>query len=237
MHRIRKTVAIASLAALAITMLAAPASALPSKGTIGVVNGIPGQRVDICINGKEIRSNVKYGGRVHRTMLEGTKVVKVYKANPRTCKGVKLAKKVIGLGGGGDLTIVFNKQAPRVVVFDNAGLGFIPPGGTPLPTAPFAWRHAADLGRVQFKYTLADPEQLITPAVAPVWIEGDQFATDVDPGTGMRLRATRPGKAWTIAKSPFLTLEAGRRYEWYLLGTTAKNAKFIVWGRPVSGPA
>ena len=50
--------------ALMVTAIGAPASAALGKGTIGIVNGIPGQRVDICIKGKEIRSRVPYGGRV-----------------------------------------------------------------------------------------------------------------------------------------------------------------------------
>lgn len=237
MHKVRKVMVVASLAALAVTAFAAPAAAIPGKGTIGVVNGIPGQRVDICINGKEIRSRVKYGGRTFKTMFEGTKTVKVQKADPRTCRGVKLAKKTIALGPGDDLTIVVNKQWPRVVMFDNAGLGMIPPDGPDDSLGYVAWRHAADLGDVTFKYVQALPEFPSFPAPAdPVWTEGDEFKGTWNVGWAAQLRATRPNKSWTIAKSPLVTIEAGRRYEWYLLGTTVKNAKFIVWSRAVSQP-
>ncbi len=98
MHKLRRTIVVASLTAMAISALAAPSSALVGKGTIGVVNGIPGQRVDICINGKEIRGNVDYGGRTSKTINSGIKSIKVYKADPRKCKGVKVAQTVIDLG-------------------------------------------------------------------------------------------------------------------------------------------
>jgi len=184
----------------------------------------------------KIRSNVKYGGRTFKTMWEGTKTLKVFKADPRKCKGVKLIKKTIALGAGDDLTIVVNKRFPRVAMFDNTGLGTIPPDGTPFSYAPFVWRHAADLAAVAFRYVFANPEFPAGPSIVPVWVEGNQLTSPTTPGTQYRLRATRPDKDWTIAKSPFIGLEASRRYEWYLLGTTVKNAKFIVWSRAVSQP-
>lgn len=238
MHPYRKAMVVTTLAALAATALAAPSAAIVGRGTIGVVNGIPGQRVDICIDNQEIRGNVRYGGRVVRTMFEGSKTVKVFKADPRPCKGVKLAQKVIDLTNLQDLTVVVNKQAPKVVVFDNTDLGAIGIPGTPYPGGFIAWRHAADLGDVSMKYLYAEPEKPIGPAPAadPVWREGDQIMEDVGEGTGLRLRATRPDADVTIAQSQFVTIEASRRYEWYLLGTKPKNAKFVVWSREVSQP-
>ncbi len=234
MHKVRKVIVVASLAALAVTAFAAPASAIIGKGTIGVVNGVPGQRVDICINGKEIRSNVKYGGRTFKTMWEGTKTLKVFKADPRKCKGVKLVKKTIALGAGHDFTVVVNKQFPRAVMFDSTGLGAIPPDGPPLPSAAFAWRHAADLGAVNMFFQQPAP---IGPSANPVWSEGDQFViASWAPGFGMQIFATRPEHLKILAKSPAPFFEAGRRYEYYLLGSKGKNAKIIVWSRAISQP-
>ena len=241
MHRIRKSIVAASLTALAVSALAAPSSAIVGTGTIGVVNGIPGQRVDICINGKEVRSSVKYGGRTYKTMNSGIKSIKIFKADPRKCKGVKVAQKAFDLGAFADWTLVVNKQSPKWVEFDNAGLGVIGSGGVAYPgVALFAWRHAADLGDVTFKYQQLNPENPIGPAPAvtdPVWVEGDDFRiNDYSVGFGFSLRAMRPDKQKTIAKSAMVILQESRRYEWYLLGTKPKNAKFIVWERPVSQP-
>ncbi len=237
MHKLRRTIVVASLTAMAISALAAPSSALVGKGTIGVVNGIPGQRVDICINGKEIRGNVDYGGRTSKTINSGIKSIKVYKADPRKCKGVKVAQTVIDLGALADWTLVVNKQAPKVVKFDNVGMGTIPPDGLPLPIAYFMWRHAADLGAVNFHYRawMATPETPVGPAANPLWQEGNQIGSASGPGSIWQLRITRPDQAKTLAIKK-VTFKESRRYEWYLLGTTAKNAKLVVWERRISQP-
>ena len=39
----------------------ATAAAGPSGGTIWVAHGIPGVKVDVCVDGAEARSNFKYG--------------------------------------------------------------------------------------------------------------------------------------------------------------------------------
>ena len=213
--------------------IGAPASAALGKGTIGIVNGIPGQRVDICIKGKEIKSRVAYGGRAFRTLTEGSKLIKIFKPDPRKCKGVKLAQKRIELAAGDDWTIVINRHSPKFIMFDNTGLGTIPPDGPDFVVAFSARRHAAELGAVNF---LLGVEAPIGPAFHPVWHQGDQALNAVGGGASYRLRATRPDKTKTLAKSNFVELKASRRYEWYLLGTKAKNAKFIVWSRAISLP-
>ena len=220
--------------ALAVTALGAPASATHGKGTIGIVNGIPGQRVDLCINGKEIKSRAPYGGRAFRSLPVGDKLVKIFKADPRKCKGKKLGQKAIELTDDADWTIVINKKFPKFVMFDNAGLGMIPPDGPDFPKVSFAFRHAADLGKVNF---FIATEGAFAPATHPIWREGDSASSDgSSPGLRVRLRATRPHKAKTLAQTKFIEFEAGRRYEMYLLGTAAKNAKIINWSRAVSLP-
>jgi len=86
MHTFRKAVLAASLTALALSALAVPAAAaVPTAGTLGIVNGIPGTRIDICVNGREIRSHVPYGGKVSRFTSIGFKTIKIFKKDPRTC--------------------------------------------------------------------------------------------------------------------------------------------------------
>ena len=238
MHSLRKLILVVSLTALAVTALAVPASAASTKGVIGVVNGIPGVRVDICVNGNEIRSNVKYGGRTFKVMFPNSKTIKVRRAGPGKCKGAQLGQKTIALAAGDDFTVVFNKIAPKAVVFDNAGLGMIPPDGPPIVGASIVtWRHAADLGAATFKVVVGNPEIPIAPAVDPVWVEGDELATALATGTLLLVRATRPDKNATIAKTPLITFGEGRRYEYYLLGRKVKNAKLIIWNRAISNVA
>lgn len=156
------------MATLAITALGAPAAAAET-GSVAIVNGIPGGKVDICLGSQEIRSGLPYGGRVFRSPAAGSRVLKVYRADPRTCKGTLLAKKGFTLVAGGDLTLVATVKAPKVVIFDNAGLGTVVPSGADV-YAPWAWRHAADIGKVNFRfhvssvsgYHLIQPEPYIS---------------------------------------------------------------------------
>ena len=233
------------VSALAITALG-PAAASHGKGVIAVVNGIPGVKVDICINGKEIRSRLSYGGKVFRTMHPGKKVLKVFKTDRRKCRGVKLAKKSFRLAAVGpgfptkaDLTLVVTRKSPKVLVFDNRGQGLLPPDGPASPNWYFAWRHAADLGGVNvFRRVLtASPEAPVGTAVNKVWLKGEVLSAgqgDIPGGLGFILRATRPESASTLAKSAAVMFDIGRRYEWYLLGTRASNAKWLVFSRAIA---
>jgi len=242
MRRLRTLVMAGVVSALAITALGAPAAATHGKGTIAVVNGIPGQKVDICINGKEIKSRVRYGGKVFKTMNAGRKVLKVFKKDPRKCKGVKLSRKAFTLvandtaSAKADLTLVVTKKAPKIIIFDNIGLGRVPPTGLYYKPVYLAWRHAADIGGVNIYSSLAlhFPENPVEPAVNAIWRKGDQRTLNHSPDYSFQLRATWPGKTRTIARSSRdVIMEAGRRYEWYLVGTTARNAKFVVFSRAV----
>jgi hypothetical protein len=228
---------------LALAALAAPVAAgVSATGTLAIVNGIPGGKVDICLKGEEIRSGLGYGGKVFRIQDPGDTVLKVYRADRRTCRGTLLAKGAFTLATQGDLTLVATAKAPKVVIFDNAGLGLIPPKGSPSAYAPWAWRHAADLGKVNIwfqasfyggSYQRIQPE----PYTSDVWRKGDQEISDTASAvTDYRLKATRPGKTKALATSKTIPLVTSRRFEWYLLGTTTANAKFVVFSRIISAP-
>ena len=240
MHKVRTLIVSATLTALAATAIALPAAAAPGKGTIGLINGAPGTgRVDLCINGKEIRGRTKYGGRAYRVMTPGNKTIKVFKADPRKCKGKLLGKKTIALVAGDDFTIVWTRKSPKFTTFSNT-LGDIPAApGDPYAVDFMFWRHAADLGNASIKYQYAEPPSAVFPAIAPsvdpVWVKGDQFGPQQagGPGYEWRLRATRPDKSYAFAKTPWIVTEASRRIEMILLGDKPKNAKFIVWIRTV----
>ncbi len=238
MYKLRSFVAACALLAIVAAATAAPAMAAPGKGTIGIVNGKPGGRVDICINGHEIRSNAKYGGRKYRILNPGDKVIKIFKADRRKCRGHLLGKRTIPLAAGDDLTIVFTKRFPKFTVFAN-GFGDIPATpGDPYPVPYLYWRHAADLGNTSFKfqYRITNPETPVAPVADPVWTKGDEAVISSSVGWGWKLRATRPDMDRTIANSKWIDLEIGKRYEWILLGSRPKNAKFIVWVRDIVEP-
>ena len=62
MRNLKKLMLGSAAATLAITALTAPAAAADTTGTLAIVNGVPGTKVDVCIGGKELRSKLSYGG-------------------------------------------------------------------------------------------------------------------------------------------------------------------------------
>ena len=114
----------AALGALLIASLTFPASGADLKGTLAFVNGISGKRVDVCLNGREIKSGLAYGRAIFKNVIgTGAKNLKFYERDPRTCRGKVLAKDSFAIGSGEDVTIVATRKAPKVLRFDNAGLG------------------------------------------------------------------------------------------------------------------
>jgi hypothetical protein len=97
-----------------------------------------------------------------------------------------------------------------------------------------AWRHAADMGLVNLFY-VQDPGAY-APAVNPTWDECDQAVWSVSPDRRIYLFATRPDQGKIIAQTPVVTTVVSHRCEFYLVGTTAKNARFVVLDREVSLP-
>jgi len=231
--RLIRTLSMSSLAAaLVITSLAASAAAAdPTKGKMTIVQGNYGVRVDVCINGREIKSRMPFGAKIHRTFGAGPKVLKVTKAAPGACTGKKLAKRVIKFPKGSDFTVVISKRKPKkVMVFDNASQ--LPPGPV-LPGLNLFFRHAADIGKVTFRQEVRNLP--LEPAPAdPTWVKGDQtwrylpiavggtplYATTwVTRDLGYYPPARVAGPAWTL-------LGAYQRYEWILIGT-GKHPRLI----------
>ena len=66
MHTLRTLVIGLAVTALAVSALAAPVSAAP-KTKLAIVNGIPGKAVDVCVNGREVKSGLRYGRFIFRT--------------------------------------------------------------------------------------------------------------------------------------------------------------------------
>ena len=90
MSRIRKLLIMSgATAALSVATLGAiPAAAADTQGTLAIVNGVPGRRLDVCVNGTEIKSGLRYGKAVFRSVIStGEKILKLYDPDPRTCKG------------------------------------------------------------------------------------------------------------------------------------------------------
>jgi hypothetical protein len=234
----RKTWIVGSaLAALGCAALAMPTGAADPKGTLAIVNGIPGKRVDVCLNRTEIRSGLRYGGFVLKdTVNTGAKTVRVYARDARRCGGKLLAQTAFPLGAGDDLTIVATKHDPKVLTFDNSGLGEIPPLGTMNGFAPYAWRNAADVS-ADFSYRLwgGMSDHPVDPS--GIFAKGQENANDgLTPNNAFQFRAIVDGDP-DVLKAPIIQTVASHRYEWILVGTARANARFVFIDRVISHPS
>jgi hypothetical protein len=223
MRTLGTLVAATLVAAVAITTLAAPVAAAP-RGVIAVVNGIPGKKIDVCINGKEIRSGLPYGGKVIRKLGPGMKRLKVFKKDPRRCKGVRLGKQRFVLLDGGDVTFVATKRAPhRIVSFDNGPL---------VPSTPdhyrAALRHAADVGPVHLGYKMGPPTEP-GPAASAFEKHDERVVGFNWPGGAFVFTATarKPGESDFMIPPATVVARGNRRAEWIFVGTKRANARFV----------
>jgi len=238
MHRLKTLEVGTIVAALAIATFGAPAAAGTPKGKVAVVNGRPGTKVDICINGREIRSGLPYGGKKYKTLWATQKVLKVFKKDPRVCRGTLLAKKRFDLLPGDDLTIVVTRRTPRkVVVFDNSDL--VLPPASPLDSA-FAWRHAADFGGVDF--VISFDQVFLFPWIHSGdtrWHKGDEWAfpADHDNQDHVMMLYVSPRSEVIYVGPVFTHVWPGYRYEWIVVGTKGRNAKVVTLKRLITfGP-
>jgi hypothetical protein len=239
MRRLRAAVIGTAVAALAISALGAPVGAATSAD-MGIVNGHPGIRVDVCINGKEVRSSLPFGKAAFRRQVAGKKVLKFFKRDARKCKGTLLARKRIDLADMADVTIVLTKKKPdKVVVFDNVGYGLQGQGAG--SRAAFVWRHASDAGWGTFE---VDYDEATLVPIEPAktyraFEKGDSNGRIVDPSGGalavVTYRAYLVQVSWKKGPRAVVGYQ-GHRYERILLGTKKKNARLITLDRVVKFP-
>ena len=233
-HGMRRRAASLLTSAVLLTTLTVAAFAAPvaaANPVVNIVNGIPGMRVDICIGGKETKSGLPYGGKVQRSTLPGTKSLKVYKQDPRKCRGTLLAQRSLTVAADDDLTLVATRFAPKFVTFDNTALG------STNYLAELSFRHAADLGPVTMGWAIQSIQGL-TPAAYTPFSKGDQFFFE-SANLTVRAIAQRAGKTFETSRWVDLPLISAvtdtfgnRHIEFILVGTNVKNARFVVIDRP-----
>jgi hypothetical protein len=232
-----------ALAALAAAAMAVPVGAADTQGTLAVVNGIPGRKVDVCLNGKEIKGGLGYGDALLRALVSiGNKNLKIYARDPRKCRGTRLGQTSFELGPGDDLTIVATKNAPKVVTFDNTSpqfLGEIPPTGAPYLLAPFAVRSAADIA-ADFSYHWWSDVGDVSISPSAIFLKGQEYSLGGGIGfnddNAVRVQATVTGSTNPVL-APIIQPLASHRYESILVGTRRANARLVVLDRLVSRPS
>jgi hypothetical protein len=241
MHGIRKLLLGGAASALVLTSLALPAAASDTRGTLAVVNGWAGQKIDVCIGRKEKRTALPYGATYEQDVIgTGKKVLRFYKVNRRkTCAGTLIAKRRLQVTPGSDWTVVVTRRAPRVLVFDNTDpfLGEIPPRGPALPDSAYAIRHAAEFG-ASLKgsvWSIVDEQYLSpVPSLIPLWHKGDERTESAAPaGVFIGVAAGVSGQSEPVAQR-IARFRPGVRYEYVLVGTKPGNARMALIRRGIS---
>lgn len=229
----KATVLATTLATLVLGTLGAPVSAAP-LAHLAIVQGIPGRSVDICFDATEVKSGLGYGKVTLKARAQGPLSIRVFARDDRVCRGTLLMSTGVNLAAGSDFTIVLTKREPRWVVFSNAGLGQVP---SRLFDVALAWRHAADLGPVEMRI-VEGPLKPIEPTADPEpWVKGDEHTrTDIlsYPTYVFVTTATPVGSQVPIAGPVTTLVKADRRYEFILVGTRPRNARFVTIVQPIS---
>jgi hypothetical protein len=222
-----------------ITALAVPVSAADAKGTLAIVNGIPGARVDVCINGKEVRSAMRYGKAAVRTLPPGPKILTVRATSPGLCTGKRLSKRSFAFPKGSDLTVILTKKTPsKILLFDNTPPFLGTPSDTPSGVGThLAMRNGSDLGPVAIHYYWNDPGLLWypSPSAGHLFDKGVQSIGYAFTGIlPVNLWVSRPDDPRTLAGPVRKEFVEGYRYEWTIVGTSKRNARILFMARPVT---
>lgn len=210
---------VAGLAAL--TMFAPGASAgVPAGATVWVAHGIPGTKVDVCVDGAEVRSNFKYG---NAFALEGVPAgrynIKVFLANDKECRGTVAIQQRVDLTDGLNATAVAKIYGggPSLEIFVND----LHLSGDATVTV----RHAASAPKV---------DVWVNGGKAPL-VEGLAKGNGAGPvGVSEGVYSywvSLPGEYAPVIGPDVAMLEAGTAYQVTAVGTDASNYRFIVIGQ------
>jgi Domain of unknown function (DUF4397) len=223
--RMKKLFLTALTGAMAMGLFALPASA-GGGATVFVAHGIPGVKVDVCVNGAEARSNFKYGRafELGTGIPAGTYKVKVRLASGGECKGAVAISERLELTDGlnATATAVVRKGEPQLDIRVN---DIDIAGGT---NASVTVRHLAKAPTVDVWVNGGG-----APAVAglakrdeagPVEVPGDLIYSYWVSGEG-------DTSAAPVIGPDVATLAQDTAYQIMAVGNDASNYRFIVIGQ------
>lgn len=208
-------------AGLAAGLIAAPATAA-GTAKVNVVHGIPGVAVKVCVDGKGVVDNFRYGRSiVGATLPAMTHTVRLVAAG-KSCRAAAILRSAYTLTAGRNYTIVANLNA----------------GGTPnlkgfvnnvRPTA-------AGKARLSVRHTAKAPAVNVWAGPAKL-IGGTQFtwgkgATLGVPAGTYPVKVTLPGSTKAVIGPASKTLAAGRAYQVYAVGSPG-HYRFVTINIPV----
>lgn len=194
-------------AAMTTMLVAAPATA-GSTATVNVVHGIPGVAVKVCLDGKPVVDNFRFGNKiVGATLPATTHKVRVVAAG-KPCRSHAILASRYTLTKGRNYTLVANLDAsgsPNLKAFVNN----VRP--TAAGKARLTVRHAANAPAVN---VWADGAKVIG-GTRFTWGKG---ATLGVPAGTYKVKVTLPGSRHPVIGPVSKELAGGRAYQVYAVG-------------------
>jgi hypothetical protein len=208
---------VGALAALGVTLgtagltaglVAAPASA-GGTAKVNVVHGIPGVAVKICVDGKAVADNFRYGHTIVGAILPATTHNVRLVAAGKQCRATAILKSRYTLSAGRNYTIVANINARGTA---NLKVYVNPVKPTARGNARLTVRHTAQAPAVN---VWAGRTKIIGGAHF-TWGRG---ATHAVPAGTYKVKVSLPGSRKAVIGPTTKTLAAGRAYQVYAVGT------------------
>jgi hypothetical protein len=216
----KRTIGALVTGALAVGLMAAPATAA-STAKLWVLHGVPGAKVDVCVNGDEVKSNFTYKQRFSADLPQGTYKVRVRAASAGECKGAVILKADPKLMAGKNYTAVAGlneRGAPALFLFKN-------------DVSPTDGKNA----RLSVRHTAAAPK-------VDVWVNGSKLLQGLPNGGSRTLQV--PAHDYTVKVAPAGTttvvigprtfdVKANNAYQIYATGNGDAGYIFQVLAQPV----
>lgn len=217
----RSIAIVAVVAAVALLASFGVSSAATGDATVHVVHGVPGVKVDVCVDGAEVRSGFAYTGRFSTALPAGEYRVAIRLASPGTCDGDVVRTRLVELVAGKNYTLIAGLSAaggPKLFAFVNR-MGALADGKA----------------RVQVRHTAAAPavDVLVNGAAAiPSLLPGAETTVAL-PEADYRVAVVPAGTHTVVIGPRTFALEAGSAYQIFAVGNADAGYRFLVLAQPV----
>lgn len=217
----RSIAIVAVLTALSLLASFGVSAAATGDATVHVVHGVPGVKVDVCVDGTEVRSGFAYTGRFTTALPAGEYRVAIRLASSGTCDGDVVRVRTVEIAAGKNYTLIAGLTAagaPKIFAFVNR-MGALADGSA----------------RVQVRHTAAAPavDVRVNGAVAiPSLLPGAE-ANVVLPTDGYRVAVTPAGTQTVVIGPRTFELADGTAYQIFAVGNADAGYRFLVLAQPV----
>jgi hypothetical protein len=188
--------------------LTSPPATAAAPATVNVVHGIPGVAVKVCVDGKAVVDNFRYGHKIVGAKLPATTHKVRLVAAGKPCRSTAILKSRYTLAKGRSYTIVANLDAsgtPNLKAFANN----VRP--TASGRARLTVRHTAEAPAVN---VWANKSRLIG-GTGFTWGKGATLAV---PAGTYKVKVTLPESRQPVIGPASARLAAGRAYQVYAVG-------------------